>query len=98
MKHVLTLFFIFKAYTFAGDLAALNTSTSAHMGGLQSLLGAQALLQNQQAFLPSLPGALGMQFFQGQSILQGGQRSNNQVNPFSFSFIIFAALYKLSTG
>ncbi|XP_071990987.1 methyl-CpG-binding domain protein 6 [Engystomops pustulosus] len=60
-----------------GDLAALNTSTSAQMGSLQSLLGAHALLQNQQAFLPSLPGALGMQFFQGQALLQG-QRSNNQ--------------------
>ncbi|KAM4045997.1 methyl-CpG-binding domain protein 6 [Anomaloglossus baeobatrachus] len=60
-----------------GDLAALNTSTSAQMGSLQSLLGAHALLQNQQAFLPSLPGALGMQFFQGQSLLQG-QRSNSQ--------------------
>ncbi|XP_069614664.1 methyl-CpG-binding domain protein 6 [Ranitomeya imitator] len=60
-----------------GDLAALNTSTSAQMGSLQSLLGAQALLHNQQAFLPSLPGALGMHFFQGQSLLQG-QRSNSQ--------------------
>ncbi|XP_073519411.1 methyl-CpG-binding domain protein 6 isoform X3 [Phyllobates terribilis] len=60
-----------------GDLAALNTSTSAQMGSLQSLLGVQALLHNQQAFLPSLPGALGMQFFQGQSLLQG-HRSNSQ--------------------
>ncbi|KAG9491582.1 hypothetical protein GDO78_000214 [Eleutherodactylus coqui] len=62
-----------------GDLAALNTSTSAQMGSLQSLLGAHTLLQNQQAFLPSLPGSLGMQFFQGQSLMQG-QRSNNQNN------------------
>ncbi|XP_063808423.1 methyl-CpG-binding domain protein 6 isoform X2 [Pseudophryne corroboree] len=60
-----------------GDLSALNANTSAQMGSLQSLLGAQALLQNQQAFLPSLPGTLGMQLFQGQSLLQG-QRSNAQ--------------------
>ncbi|XP_044142840.1 methyl-CpG-binding domain protein 6 [Bufo gargarizans] len=60
-----------------GDLAALNTSAGAQMGSLQSLLGAHALLQNQQAFLPSLPGALGMHFFHGQSLLQG-QRTNNQ--------------------
>ncbi|XP_068123539.1 methyl-CpG-binding domain protein 6 [Hyperolius riggenbachi] len=67
-----------------GDLAALNSSPSAQLGSLQSLLGAQALLQNQQAFLPSLPGALGMQLFQGQSLLQG-QRSNTQSHSSSTS-------------
>ncbi|XP_075708104.1 methyl-CpG-binding domain protein 6 [Rhinoderma darwinii] len=63
-----------------GDLAALNTSTSAQMGSLQSLLGAHALLQNQQAFLPSLPGALGMQFFQGQCLLQGQRNQNHSTS------------------
>ncbi|XP_075055470.1 methyl-CpG-binding domain protein 6 [Mixophyes fleayi] len=67
-----------------GDLSALNANTSAQMGSLQSLLGAHALLQNQQAFLPSLPGALGMQLFQGQSLLQG-QRSNTQNHSLSTS-------------
>ncbi|KAM4796296.1 methyl-CpG-binding domain protein 6 [Rhinophrynus dorsalis] len=75
-----------------GDLSALNTNTSAHIGSLQALLGAQALLPNQQAFLPSLPGVLGMQMFQGQSLLQG-QRGSSQtasapekeINPCSHS-------------
>ncbi|XP_040196848.1 methyl-CpG-binding domain protein 6 [Rana temporaria] len=60
-----------------GEMAALNSNPGAQLGSLQSFLGAQALLQNQQTFLPSLPGALGMQLFQGQSLLQG-QRSNAQ--------------------
>ncbi|KAG8452536.1 hypothetical protein GDO86_004354 [Hymenochirus boettgeri] len=60
-----------------GDLSALNANTSAQLGNLQSLLGTQALLTNQQAFLPSLPGALGIQMFQGQGLLQG-QRNNTQ--------------------
>ncbi|KAM9320527.1 methyl-CpG-binding domain protein 6 [Gastrophryne carolinensis] len=62
-----------------GDLSALGSSPSGQLGSLQSLLGAHAMLQNQQAFLPSLPGALGMQLFQGQSLLQG-QRSNTQTH------------------
>ncbi|KAM4699357.1 methyl-CpG-binding domain protein 6 [Discoglossus pictus] len=62
-----------------GDLSALNTNASAHMQSLQTLLGAQTLLSNQQAFFPSLPGALGMQLFQGPSLLQG-QRNNPQTN------------------
>ncbi|KAM8975830.1 methyl-CpG-binding domain protein 6 [Pelodytes ibericus] len=67
-----------------GDLSALNTNAGGHLGSLQTLLGAQALLPNQQAFLPSLPGALGMQLFQGQSLLQG-QRSNTQTHTTSTS-------------
>ncbi|XP_018425050.1 PREDICTED: methyl-CpG-binding domain protein 6 [Nanorana parkeri] len=65
-----------------GDLAALNSNPGAQLGSLHSFLGAQALLHNQQAFLPSLPGALGMHFFQGQSLLQG-QRSNAQTHSMS---------------
>ncbi|OCT95754.1 methyl-CpG-binding domain protein 5 [Xenopus laevis] len=61
-----------------GDLSALNANTGAHLGSLQSLLAAQALLPNQQTYLPSLFGALGMQMFQGQSLLQG-QRSGSQI-------------------
>ncbi|MEE6471728.1 hypothetical protein FKM82_009350 [Ascaphus truei] len=67
-----------------GDLSALNTNVGAHVGSLQTLLGAQALLPHQQTLLPSLPGALGMQLFQGQSLLQG-QRSNAQTHTASFS-------------
>ncbi|XP_063283524.1 methyl-CpG-binding domain protein 6 [Pelobates fuscus] len=67
-----------------GDLSTLNTNTGGHLGNLQTLLSAQALLPNQQAFLPSLPGPLGMHLFQGQSLLQG-HRSNTQTHTTSTS-------------
>ncbi|XP_053311734.1 methyl-CpG-binding domain protein 6 isoform X2 [Spea bombifrons] len=67
-----------------GDLSALNANAGGPLGSLQTLLGAQALLPNQQTFLPSLPGALGMQLFQGQTLLQG-QRNNTQSHATSTS-------------
>uniref|UniRef100_A0A8C5MY99 Methyl-CpG binding domain protein 6 n=1 Tax=Leptobrachium leishanense TaxID=445787 RepID=A0A8C5MY99_9ANUR len=67
-----------------GDLSAMNTHSAGNIGNLQTLLSAQTLLPNQQAFLPSLSGSLGMHLFQGQSLLQG-QRSNAQTNTTSSS-------------
>ncbi|XP_069509692.1 methyl-CpG-binding domain protein 6 [Ambystoma mexicanum] len=61
-----------------GDLSALNTSASGTpSGSLQALLGTNPLLQNQQPLLPSLQSPLGLQLFQGQSLLLGHLHSSN---------------------